>query len=117
MRITRGQTKRKKHNKILKAAKGYAYAKSHRYRNAKNQIEKSMQYATRDNKRKKREIRKFWITRVNAACRLYGIKYSRFISGLKKASIELDRKSLHELVINDIDAFKELVTIVQSNTE
>ena len=115
MRVKRGQVKRQKHNKILKAAKGYAHAKSHRYRNAKNQLDKSMQYATRDRKAKKRLIRKLWITRVNAACRTYGISYSRFISGLKKTNVALNRKVLQEIALTDIQAIEHIISFTQSS--
>ena len=114
MRIKRGQIKRKKHKKCLKEAKGYAHAKSHRYRNAKNQLEKSLQYATRDRKRKKRLMRRMWITRVNIACKANGVSYSRFISGLKKSGVVLNRKMLHDIALSDIDTIRELVSISQS---
>ncbi|MFH1415044.1 MAG: 50S ribosomal protein L20 [Elusimicrobiota bacterium] len=113
MRVTRGKTKRKKHKKILKAAKGFAHAKSHRYRTAKNQVEKSLQYSTRDRKRKKREMRKLWITRVNVACKSHGLSYSRFISGLRKSDILINRKLLQEIALNDEAAFTQLVSLAQ----
>ncbi len=113
MRVKRGQVKRKKHKKYLKAAKGYAYAKSHRYRSAKNQLEKSLQYATRDRKRKKRQMRKLWITRVNLAARACGINYSKFICGLKKSNILVNRKILQEIALTDPEVLKHLVSLSQ----
>ena len=115
MRVKRGITKRKRHKKYLKAAKGYAHAKSHRYRNAKNQVEKSMQYATRDRKRKKRLARKLWITRVSIACRESGTSYSRFISGLKKANINLNRKVLQEIALIDSQALNHIISLTQTS--
>lgn len=115
MRVKRGQVKRKKHKKYLKAAKGYAHAKSHWYRNAKNQVEKSWQYATRDRKRKKREMRKLWITRISIICRENGISYSRFISGLKKLNIAINRKILQELALTDTEALKHLISLTQKS--
>ena len=111
MRVKRGQVKRKKHNKYLKAAKGYAHAKSHRYRIAKNQVEKGLKYSTRDTKRKKREHRKLWITRVNIACKEHGISYSRFIAGLKKMNITLNRKILQEIALTDAEVLKHLISL------
>lgn len=115
MRVKRGQIKKKKHKKYLKAAKGYAHAKSHRYRAAKNQVEKSLQYSTVGRKRKKREMRKMWITRVNAVCRQYGVSYSRFISGLKKLNIIINRKVLQEIALTDSEALKHLISLTQGS--
>jgi large subunit ribosomal protein L20 len=115
MRVKRGHVKRQKHKKVLKAASGYSQAKSKRYRSAKNQLDKSMQYATRDRKAKKRLIRKLWITRVNAACRTYGVSYSRFISGLKKANIALNRKVIQEIALIDMQAIEHIVSLTQSS--
>ncbi len=113
MRVKRGQLKRKKHKKYLKAAKGYTNANSRRYRSAKNQLEKSMQYSTIHRKMKKREMRKLWIMRINAACRMNDISYSKFICGLKKAGINLDRKMLQEIALNDIETIKKLIDFSQ----
>ncbi len=115
MRVKRGQVKRRRHKKYLKAAKGYAHAKSHRYRTAKNQVEKSLQYATRDRKRKKRIMRSLWITRINVACRAYGISYSKFINGLKKANIIINRKLLQEIALVDSGALKQLISLAQNS--
>ena len=114
MRVTRGQVKKQKHKKSLKAAKGYAHAKSHRYRTAKNQVEKSMQYSTRDRKIKKRVMRKLWITRVNIACHENGFSYSALISGLKKANVNINRKMLQEIAVTDSESFKKIIAIAQA---
>ena len=116
MRIKRGILKKKKHKRVLKAASGYAHAKSHRYREAKNQLLKSMEYSTRDRKRKKREARKLWITRINIACGASGISYSRFISGLKKSNVTLNRKVLQEIAMCDIDALNQLISLSLKST-
>ncbi|MDA3792329.1 MAG: 50S ribosomal protein L20 [Elusimicrobia bacterium] len=111
MRVKRGTTKKRKHKKILKEAKGYAHAKSKRYRNAKNQVEKSWQYSTRDRKNKKREMRRLWITRINAACTKEGISYSKFIHGLKKEGIAVNRKVLQQIAVKDSDSFARIAAI------
>lgn len=98
-----------RHKKILKLAKGYRLGKSRLYRTAKDQVEKSLQYAYRDRRNKKRHFRRLWIARINAACRLNGISYSKFMHGLKENSIELDRKVLAHLAMHDPAAFKEIV--------
>ena len=113
MRVKRGTVKKKRHKKYLKAAKGYSHAKSHRYRTAKNQVEKGMQYSTRDRIAKKREFRKMWIGRITAACKIHGISYSKFIFGLKRADIRLDRRIIHIIAQQDSQAFTHLVAITQ----
>jgi large subunit ribosomal protein L20 len=100
---------RSRHKKVLKLAKGYRLGKSRLYRTAKDQVEKSLQYAYRDRRNKKRHFRRLWIVRINAACRLNGISYSKFMNGLKENNIELDRKVLAHVAMHDPDAFKELV--------
>ena len=94
---------------MLTRAKGYYGAKSRTYRAAKEQVQHSMQYAYRDRRNKKREIRRLWITRINAACRLNDMSYSQFMNGLKKAEITLDRKILSDMAINDPASFTKLV--------
>lgn len=111
MRVKKGITKKKRHKKYLKAAKGYSYAKSHRFRNAKDQVEKSMQYSTRDRKQKQRIMRSLWITRIGAACRNQGISYSNFIFGLKSKSISLDRRMLQQIAQFDAEAFSKLAAL------
>ncbi len=104
-RVKTGVVRRRRHKKVLKLAKGYFQGRRKHFRKAKEQLEHSMYYAFRDRKQKKREFRKLWIIRINAACRLNGINYSRFINGLKKANIELDRKILADMAMNDAAAF------------
>jgi large subunit ribosomal protein L20 len=101
----------------MEMASGYYGAKSRNYRKAKEQLLKSLSYAYRDRRAKKREFRSLWIQRINAACRLNGISYSRFIAGLKKAEIEIDRKVLADLAVNDAAAFAELVKAAQKHLE
>ena len=108
-RVKTGVVRRRKHKKILKLAKGFYAGRSKHYRKAKEQVERSMYYAFRDRKQKKREFRKLWIIRINAACRLNDISYSRFMNGLKLAGIELDRKVLADMAMNDYDAFVKVV--------
>jgi large subunit ribosomal protein L20 len=100
---------KKRHKKILKLAKGYRLGKSRLYRTAKDQVEKSLQYAYRDRRQKKREFRKLWIARINAACRLNGLSYSKFIHQLNEKNIELNRKVLAHLAMHEPNAFKALV--------
>ncbi len=109
MRVKRGVNAVKKRRKILKQAKGYFGAKSKLYRTAREQVMKSGQYAYIGRKQKKRDFRALWITRINAACRLNDISYSRFIAGLKKANIDLNRKVLADLAVREPAAFANLV--------
>lgn len=104
----------KRRRKILKQAKGYRGARSRRFKVAKDAVEKALQYAYRDRKRKKREFRRLWITRINAAARQHGMKYSRFIHALKEKDIKLNRKVLAELALNDPDGFKKVVEKVKA---
>ena len=104
-RVKRGVTARRRHKKILKLAKGYYGARSRVFRVAKQAITKAGQYAYRDRKRKKRLFRNLWIVRINAAARINGMSYSQLISGLKKASIEIDRKILADIAVFDKAAF------------
>lgn len=112
-RVKRSISARKKRRATLKAARGYYGMKSRSYKNAKQQVRRSMQYQYRDRRVKKREFRKLWITRINAAARLNGMSYSTFINGLKKAGVELDRKVLADIAVNDEKAFSELVKVAQ----
>ncbi|HMA61348.1 MAG TPA: 50S ribosomal protein L20 [bacterium] len=104
----------RRRRKILKQAKGYRGARSRRFKVAKDAVEKALQYAYRDRKRKKREFRRLWITRINAAARQNGMRYSRFIHALKENNIKLNRKVLAELAINDPDGFKAVVDKVKA---
>ena len=107
-RVKRGVTAHAKHKKVLKAAKGYYGRRKNTIRVAKQAVEKAMQYAYRDRKRKKRTFRALWIQRINAAVREHGLTYGRFIDGLGKAGIEIDRKVLADLAVKDAAAFKAL---------
>ena len=114
-RIKRSISARKKRREILKAARGYYGAKSRSYRNAKQQVFKSRQYMYRDRRNKKREIRRLWITRINAAARLNGLSYSKFMHGLKVAGVELDRKVLADMAVADPQAFAALVEVAKKS--
>jgi large subunit ribosomal protein L20 len=109
MRVKTGTVRRRRHKKILKMAKGFYSGRRKHFRKAKEQVERSLVYAFRDRKQKKRDFRKLWIVRINAACRLNDISYSRFINGLKKAGIELDRKILADLAMNEPETFAKIV--------
>lgn len=110
-RVKNGAVTKARHKKVLKQAKGYFGSKHRLYKTAKEQLMHSGQYAYRDRKQKKRDFRKLWITRINAACRENGISYSRFIEGLNKAGVEVNRKMLSEIAINDPKMFAEFVKI------
>tara|TARA_Y100001949_G_scaffold47132_1_gene39026 strand:+ start:2938 stop:3297 length:360 start_codon:yes stop_codon:yes gene_type:complete len=114
-RVKRGVQAKKRHKKILKQAKGYRGARSRTYKVAKQAVMRAGQYAYRDRRQKKRVFRSLWIVRINAAARENGISYSKLISGLKKANIELDRKTLAHLAVNDKEAFTILAEQVKSN--
>jgi large subunit ribosomal protein L20 len=108
-RVKRGVPAHAKHKKVLKKAKGYYGRRKNTIRIAKQAVEKAMQYAYRDRKRRKRTFRALWIQRINAAARQHGITYGRFISGLARAGIAVDRKVLADLAVSDAAAFKALV--------
>jgi large subunit ribosomal protein L20 len=116
-RVKNSVTTRARHKKVLKAAKGYFGSKHRLYKTAKEQLMHSGQYAFRDRRQKKRDFRKLWITRINAACRENEISYSRFIEGLNKAGVEVNRKMLSEIAIADPKAFAELVKTAKSGLE
>ena len=109
MRVKRGVAARAKHKKILKAAKGMQHNRTRSFRLAKQGVIRSLQYAYRDRRNKKRDLRALWITRINAAARQEGTTYGQLIAGLKAAHIELDRKVLAELAVNEPAAFKAIV--------
>lgn len=113
-RVKRAVNAKKRHKNILKQAKGYFGAKSKLFRPANQAVMKSLSYAYIGRKQRKRDFRKLWITRINAATRLHGMSYSKFISGLKKAGVNINRKMLSEMVINDPQGFKELVDIAKA---
>ena len=112
-RVKRGVTSRAKHKKVLKAVKGQWGRRKNTIRIARQAMEKSMQYAYRDRRNKKREFKSLWIQRINAGVRTEGLTYSRFINGLNKSKIKLDRKVLADLAYNNPEAFKSLVKKVQ----
>ena len=112
-RIKRSLAARKKRRTTLARAKGYYGMKSRSYKNAKQQVMKSMQYQYRDRRTKKRNFRRLWITRINAAARINGLSYSVFMNGLKKAGVELDRKVLADLAVTDAAAFAALAEIAK----
>jgi len=108
-RVKRGVTTHARHRKVIKAAKGYYGRRKNTFRAANQAVEKAGQYAYRDRKVKKRNFRALWIQRINAGVREHGLTYGRFIDGLNKAGIEIDRKVLADLAVRDADAFKALV--------
>jgi large subunit ribosomal protein L20 len=112
-RVKRAVHGKKKRRTTLERAKGYYGAKSRTYRAAKEQVQHSLQYAYRDRRNKKREIRRLWIARINAGARLNGLSYSVFMNGMKKAGIELDRKVLSDMAINDPASFAKLVELAK----
>ena len=117
MRVKGGTIHRARRKKALKQAKGYFGSKHRLYKTAKEQVMHSGAYAYRDRKNRKRDFRKLWITRINAACRLNEISYSKFIDGLNKANIEVNRKMLSEIAIDDPKSFAELVKVAKAALE
>jgi large subunit ribosomal protein L20 len=115
-RVKRGPIARKRRKKILKLAKGYYGAKSKLFKMANQQVMKSLQYAYRDRRQRKRDFRKLWIARINAEARSNGLSYSRFINGLKKADVQINRKMLADMAINDKPGFDRLVQVARENT-
>lgn len=113
-RVKRSINAKKKRRKVLSRAKGYYGMRSRSYRNAKQQVQHSMQYQYRDRRTKKREFRKLWITRINAAARENGMSYSTFMNGLSKAGVELDRKVLADMAVSDPKAFSAVVEIAKA---
>ncbi|MDD2553970.1 MAG: 50S ribosomal protein L20 [Desulfotomaculaceae bacterium] len=106
--------KKSRHKKILKLAKGYRGSKSKLYRVANQQVMKSLVYAYRDRRVKKRDFRKLWITRINAAARMNGISYSRLMNGLRLAGVDINRKMLADMAVNDFQAFGRLVDVAKA---
>ncbi len=113
-RVKRGVTAHARHKKVLKKAEGYYGRRKNTIRIAKQAVEKAAQYAYRDRKNRKRTFRALWIQRINAASRIHGLTYGRFIDGLGKAGVEVDRKMLADLAVREPDAFKTLVERAQS---
>lgn len=108
-RVKRGTKARKRRKKILRAAKGYVGGRRRIYRNAKETVHRAWQFAYRDRRQRKRDFRRLWITRINAASRQHGVPYSRFIGGLKRANVKLDRKILADMAVFDAPGFGKLV--------
>ena len=113
-RVKRAVSAHKKRRTVLNRAKGYYGAKSRSYRAAKEQVQHSLQYMYRDRRNKKREIRRLWITRINAAARINGMSYSVLMNGLKKAGVQLDRKVLSDMAINDPAAFTAITEVAKN---
>lgn len=109
MRVKTGVVRRRRHKKILKLARGFYSGRRKHFRKAKEQLERSMYYAFRDRKRKKRDFRQLWIVRINAACRINDISYSKFMHGLKLANIEMDRKILADMALENPASFSAIV--------
>ena len=115
MRVTRGFKARRRRNKVLKLAKGFRGGRSKLYRTAADAVDKALMYAYRDRRVRKRDFRKLWIVRINAAARMNDLSYSKFINGLKLAGSELDRKVLADLAICDPAAFSQLASLASAN--
>ena len=116
-RVKSGSITKQRHKKILKRARGYFGSKHRLYKTAKEQLMHSGQYAFRDRRQKKRDFRKLWITRINAECRVNNISYSKFIDGLNKAGVVINRKMLSELAISDKETFANLVKLAKDALE
>lgn len=116
-RVKRSVGAHKKRRTVLKQAKGYNGLKKNVYRRAKEQVYKSMSYAYRDRRTKKRDFRRLWVTRINAAARLNGLSYNQFIHGLKLAEVELDRKVLADIAVHDAAAFTAIADVAKSALE
>ncbi len=112
-RVKKGVTAHRRHKKILKLAKGYRGTKSKLFRKANETVMKALYYARRDRRAKKREFRKLWIARINAAARVNGMSYSRMINGLTKAGVQVNRKMLADLAVSDMAAFGKLVDVAK----
>jgi large subunit ribosomal protein L20 len=114
MRVKTGIVRHRRHKKLLKQARGFYSGRRKHFRKAKEQLERSLVYAYRDRRQKKREFRKLWIIRINAAARLNDISYSRFMHGLKLANIELDRKVLADMAMNNPSAFTKVADVAKA---
>ena len=114
MRVKKSVASRKRRKRVLKLAKGYWGRRKNNLRRAKETLRRAFAYAYRDRRRRKRDFRRLWIIRINAAIRPFGLSYSRFINALKKSKIDLDRKSLSEIAIRDPEAFKSVVEVAKT---
>ncbi len=117
MRVKGGTSIRRRHKKVLRATKGYQDGRRRLFRTANQAMLKAGRYQYRDRRTRKRDMRRLWITRINAAAREQGLSYSRFVHGLKTAGVEVDRKILAEMAVNDSAAFAELVTVARQAAE
>ena len=115
-RVTNAASSRRRRKRILKQAKGYRGARSKTLRAARLNVERALQYAYRDRRVRKRQFRSLWLTRINAAARVHGLSYSRFMDGLKKAGIDLDRKVLASIAVDDPQGFAQIVALVRRGT-
>lgn len=113
-RVKRGNVLQKRHKKILKYAKGFRGSHSKLFRSANQTVMKAWKNAFRDRRKRKREFRRLWITRINAACRMHGISYSNFISGLSKTNVEVNRKMLADMAVRDKEAFAKIVELAKT---
>ena len=113
-RVKGGQSAKKKHNRVLKLAKGYRGARSKQYRIAKQSVMRALATAYAGRKERKRQFRQLWIVRINAACRLNGLSYNKFMFGLKQAEIDINRKMLAEMAVNDAEGFASLVALAKA---
>ncbi len=116
-RVKGGTVTRRRHKKILKLARGYFGSKHRLYRTANQQVMKSLMYAYRDRRVRKRDFRRLWIQRINAAARMNGLSYSRLMHGLKQAGVEVNRKMLADLAVTDAKAFTELATVAKAKLQ
>ena len=114
-RVKRGMMTRKRHNEVLKLAKGYRGAKHRLFRQAHESVMHAGQYAYRDRRQRKRDFRRLWITRISAACRINGLTYSRFVEGLTKAGVAVDRKMLADMAVRNGDAFSQMVGVARQH--
>jgi len=117
MRVKGGARLRQRHKKVLRATKGYKDGRRRLFRTANQAMMKAGSYQYRDRRNRKRDMRRLWIARINAAAREQGLSYSRFVHGLKAAGVEIDRKMLAEMAVNDTNAFSELVSMAQQAVE
>ena len=113
-RATNNPAARQKRNKVMKQAKGYVAGRGAQFRMAREQVERALAQEYKDRKRRKREFRRLWITRINAAARIQGLSYSHLINGLKKANIDIDRKQLADLAVRDMDGFAKLAEMARN---
>jgi large subunit ribosomal protein L20 len=113
-RVTRGKTAHRRHKRVLKAARGYRGARSKLFKTAKEAVQRAQENATVHRKNRKRDFRRLWITRINAAARMRGMNYARFIEGLKKADVRVDRKWLAEIAVSDPTAFDDMAAVAKA---